>query len=132
MDRTRISATLLAAMLVAAPLAAHHSFAAEFDERKPVKLAGDVTKLEWANPHIWFYLDVKDVQGGVKHWQCEGGAPNTLVRAGWSRNSLKPGDQIEVEGFLAKDGSNTCNAKVVKLADGRRVFAGSSAPGASQ
>ena len=105
---------------------AHHSFAAEFDASKPVTLTGTVTKLEWANPHIWVYLDVKDDHGSLQHWQCEGGPPNTLTRNGWSSNSLKPSDQITIDGVLAKDGSKTCNARAVKLPDGRSVFAGSS------
>jgi hypothetical protein len=91
-----------------------------------VSLTGSVTKLEWMNPHIWVYLDVKDASGGVDHWQCEGGAPNTLTRSGWNRDSLKFGDQITIDGFLAKNGSKTCNMRVVKLSDGRSVFAGSS------
>ena len=119
-----IGAGLLVASAV--PAYAHHSFAAEFDSNKAVTLTGSVTKLEWMNPHIWVYLDVKDSSGNVEHWQCEGGAPNTLTRSGWSRDSLKFGDQITIDGFLAKNGSKTCNMRLVKLADGRNVFAGSS------
>ena len=119
---------VIGAFLTAAAQAvsAHHSFAAEFDANKPITLKGTVTKLEWANPHIWVYLDVKDAQGSVEHWQCEGGPPNTLTRNGWSVNSLKPSDEITIDGVLAKDGSKTCNARTVKLPDGRSVFAGSS------
>ena len=120
---------VLLAITAARGLSAHHSFAAEFDANKPVTLTGAVTKLEWANPHIWVYLDVTGAQG-AQHWQCEGGAPNTLTRNGWSRDSLKPTEQITVHGFLAKDGSKTCNLRTVTLPDGRSVFAGSSAPDA--
>jgi uncharacterized protein DUF6152 len=124
MTRYLVGAFLIAA---AAPtLSAHHSFAAEFDASKPVTLKGTVTKIEWANPHIWVYLEVKDDSGTVQPWQCEGGPPNTLTRNGWSVNSLKPSDQVTIEGVLAKDGSKTCNARMVKLPDGRSVFAGSS------
>jgi hypothetical protein len=117
---------LLAATL---PLVAHHSFAAEFDSAKPVSLQGVLTKLDWMNPHIWIYLDTKDDSGTVAHWQCEGGPPNTLTRNGWSRDSLKIGDQVNIEGFRSKDGTNTCNARTVKLPDGKRVFAGSAEDG---
>ena len=124
MKRFMIGAGLIAAM--ALRVDAHHSFAAEFDANKPVKLTGAVTKLEWMNPHIWVYLDVKDPQGNAQPWQCEGGAPNTLTRNGWSKDSLRFGDPITIEGFLAKDGSKTCNIRVATLPDGRSVFAGSS------
>ena len=122
--RLIVGAGLVAAM--ALPVYAHHSFAAEFDASKAVTLVGSVTKVEWQNPHIWVYLDVKDDQGRVQPWQCEGGAPNTLTRNGWSKESLKFGEQVTIDGALAKDGSKTCNMRVVKLPDGRTVFAGSS------
>jgi len=122
----RIAIAAVVPLLLARPLAAHHSFAAEFDATKPVTLNGVVTKIEWANPHIWVYLDVKDDQGQVQPWQCEGGPPNTLTRNGWGPTSLKPKDQVTIDGVLAKDGSKTCNARLVKLPDGRHVFAGSS------
>jgi hypothetical protein len=111
--------------LAAVPVLAHHSFAAEFDTHKPVTLKGVVTKVEWMNPHAWFYIDVTDDQGKVEHWQCETGAPIELLRRGWRKNNLKAGDQVTVEAFRAKDATNTVSARVVTLPDGRKVFSGS-------
>jgi Family of unknown function (DUF6152) len=110
--------------LAAIPAVAHHSFAAEYDSAKPVTLTGAVTKVEWTNPHARFYADVKDASGNVVNWEFELGSPNGLMRRGWTRNSLKSGDTITVEGYMAKDGSHLCNARNVSLADGRKVFAG--------
>jgi hypothetical protein len=118
-----IAGGLLAAAL---PVLAHHSFAAEYDAAKPVTLTGTVTKVEWMNPHARFYIDVKDNAGKVTNWEFELGSPNGLMRAGWTRNSLKQGDSVTVSGSLAKDGSNLANARSVTLADGKKVFAASS------
>jgi hypothetical protein len=116
----------LGLLLCTVPMLAHHSFAAEYDSAKPVTLTGTVTKVEWMNPHARFYINVKDEKGDVSNWELELGSPNGLMRQGWTRNSLKEGDQVSVTGSLAKDGSKLANARSVKLADGRSVFAGSS------
>ena len=113
-------------ILAAVPVLAHHSFAAEYDRSKPVTLTGPVTRVEWINPHARFHMDVKDTSGKVASWEIELGSPAGLIRRGWTRNSLKIGEPVTVEGFLAKDGSNLANSSTVKLSDGRRVFAGSS------
>jgi len=116
----------LGLLLCAVPMLAHHSFAAEYDSAKPITLTGTVTKVEWMNPHARFYIDVKDEKGEMNNWELELGSPNGLMRQGWTRNSLKKGDQVTISGSLAKDGSKLANARTVKLADGRQVFAGSS------
>ena len=109
-----------------APVRAHHSFAAQYDRGKPVTLKGTVTKVEWANPHIYFYLDVKTPDGKVEQWAVEGGAPNSLYRSGWRKDSLQAGNVVTVDGWLAKDGSKLANMRAVVLADGRQVLGGSS------
>jgi len=113
-------------LLAGRPVVAHHSFAAEFDAEKPVKLTGSVTRLDWTNPHAWIYVDVKDDTGKVANWGFELASPNGLMRNGWTRLSLKPGDVVTVEGTRAKNGSNNANAQAVVSATGRKLFAGSS------
>jgi hypothetical protein len=119
-------ATLLAA---AASLSAHHSFAAEYDGTKPMTVTGTVTKVEWTNPHARIYVDVKDDKGIVTNWNFELGGPLQLNRLGWKRDSVKVGDEVKVDGYLAKDGSKMANARNVVFSDGRKVFAGSSGDG---
>ena len=115
----------LGLLFAAAPLLAHHSFAAEYDSKKPIKLTGTVTKVEWMNPHIYYYVDVKDASGKVTNYAVEGGTPGSLRRQGWGKDSLKTGDTVTVNGFMAKNGSNHVNGRNVTLPDGRKLFAGS-------
>jgi hypothetical protein len=110
-----------------APVLGHHSFAAQYDSNKPVTLKGKVTKVEWTNPHARFYIDVKDAGGAVVNWNLELASPNYLKRAGWSSTSLKEGDEVTVEGSLARSGANMANAATVTFADGTKVFARSAA-----
>jgi Family of unknown function (DUF6152) len=118
---------VLALHVGAAPALAHHSFAAEFDAKQPIKLTGTVTKVEWTNPHVWFYIDVKDETGKVTNWGMEMGGPNGLLRAGWTRNSMKAGDEVTVDGFKARSGRPLGNATSVVLAStGQKLFAASS------
>jgi hypothetical protein len=117
-------------LVTSLPVLAHHSFAAEYDEKKPVTLKGTVSKVEWTNPHARFYVDVKDDAGKVTTWNFELASPNVLIRGGWTRKSLQVGDTVTVTGAQAKDGAYLANAASVVLADGKRVFARSSADAA--
>jgi hypothetical protein len=128
MARTRVG-WIVGLGLLGLPALAHHSFSAEFDGNKTIELKGVVSKLEWANPHVYFYVDVKDANGKTTNWACETNGPNGLIRAGWKRDSLKVGDQVTVNGYLAKDGSKFLDARRVLLADGRKVFVGNAEDG---
>src|SRR4051812_26864732 len=119
--------TLLIVGMSVMPAFAHHSFAAEYDSNKPVTLTGSVTKVDWRNPHVHINIDVKDQAGNVTNWDLELGGPNGLLRKGWTRNSLKPGDAIIMSGYAGRDGSPIANAVTITLASGQKVFADSSA-----
>jgi hypothetical protein len=121
-------AVVLSLLTTLAPVVlAHHSFAAEFDASKPLKLTGTVTKLEWTNPHVWFFVEVKGDDGKLVNWGFEMGSPNGLMRAGWTRTSMKAGDRVTVDASRAKDGSTNGNARTVTLAStGQTLFAASS------
>jgi len=119
-------AASLGLMMTAVPVAAHHSFAAEYDRDKPITVTGEVIKLLWTNPHARVQVDAKDQSGTMVSWDFELGPPTALMRQGWNRNSLKPGQIVTVNGFLSKDEPRGANARSVTLSDGRQVFAGSS------
>ena len=112
-------------LLSAAPMWAHHAFASEFDEKKPLKLQGVVTQWEMINPHSWIHMDVKGPDGTVTSWMIEGGSPNALLRRGFTKNSLPVGSEIMVEGYQAKDSSNRANGRDLTFADGKKLFLGS-------
>jgi hypothetical protein len=117
-------AVMAALLLLAKPAISHHSFAAEFDGSKPVRLVGKITRIEWTNPHSYFYLDVADEKGNVTHWACEGASPIALTRRGWKKGDLKLGDTIVVDGYRARDGSHYVNARRVTFPDGRSLDSG--------
>jgi hypothetical protein len=128
-----VSAVGLALFATALPSHAHHSFAAEFDATKPLKMTGTITKVEWQNPHSWFYIDVKDDGGTVTNWGWELASPNLLMRNGWTPTTLKAGDEVSVEGFQSRDGRNVANARgIVLMATGRALLGGSSRSGEGQ
>jgi hypothetical protein len=126
--RTKIAVAMVITglLLAAAPAWAHHAFGAEFDIDKPIKLTGTLTKVEWINPHAWLHIDVKAPDGTVTDWMVEGGSPNTLLRHGFTRNTLEVGTVIIVSGFQAKDGTNKANGKDITFQDGRKLMMGSS------
>src|SRR5215510_6055956 len=126
MVRKAFGIAALIAVAAASQASAHHAFSAEFDQAKPVKVQGEISKLERTNPHAWIFIDSKGADGKVVTWRFEMGAPNALLRAGWSKSDIKPGTQVTISGFLARAGGSVGNAYQVRLADGRDLFAASS------
>jgi hypothetical protein len=119
-------------LMAAAPAMAHHAFAAEFDAKKPIKLQGTVTKMEWINPHAWIHIDVKGPDGKITSWMVEGGTPNILLRRGFTKQSLEKGTAVIVEGYQAKNGENRANGSNITFTDGKRLFLGGSNPNEQQ
>ena len=128
MSRTLGYIAAAALALAAVPARAHHSFAAEYDENKPTKMSGKVTSMRWSNPHAWIYLDVAGTDGKVVNWAFETGGANALFRRGWRKDDLPAGTMVVIEGWRARNGSNTANAASITFTDGRRLFAGTSNP----
>jgi Family of unknown function (DUF6152) len=124
----RITALIAGSLLSTIPSWAHHAFAAEFDIKKPVKLQGTVTKMEWINPHAWIHIDVKGPDGKITSWMVEGGTPNILLRRGFTKQSLQEGTVVIVEGYQAKNGENRANGSNITFTDGKRLFLGGSNP----
>jgi hypothetical protein len=129
MRNTIVLLAAIGGLVAVSPVLAHHSFSAEFDGSKPMELKGVVTKIDWANPHVYFYLDVKDEKTTNTNWGCETTSPGALHRQGWNRDSLKVGDQVIVDGYPARDGSKLMDARRVTLPDGRRIFGGTPGDG---
>ena len=125
-----VLASIFVLIAAAVPASPHHAFSAEFDANKPVKLRGNVTKVELINPHSWIHIDVKGADGKVVSWAIEGGTPNTLFRLGITKDSLPVGTEILVDGYQSKDGSNRANGRDITMADGKKIFVGGSSPGA--
>ena len=130
MRTATVGALVIGILFVAAPVRAHHSFAAEYDVNKPMTLKGTITSIEFVNPHAWLHMDVKDANGKVVNWAVEMGTPNMLIRRGFTKSSVPAGTAITVDGYAAKDGSTTLNGTTLKLPDGTQLFTGSTAPGA--
>jgi hypothetical protein len=128
--RTKFMWAAFGLLLSAVSAYAHHAFSAEFDEKKPVKLRGTVTQMEWINPHAWIHLAVKGSDGAVVSWMIEAGPPNALLKRGWNKNSLPAGTEIVVEGYQAKDGAQRANGRDITFPDGKKLFVGSSGTGA--
>jgi hypothetical protein len=127
---TKLAVLFGAALAAAAlPIYAHHSFAAEYDASKAVRITGVISKVEWTNPHSYLYIDVKDEQGATSTWTCEGGAPNALSRRGFRKNDIKLGDTVTIDGYGAKDGSHLMDARRITLSDGRSFYSGSPGDG---
>jgi hypothetical protein len=124
-----IALAVVSLLLAAAPVAAHHAFAAEFDVNQPVKVKGTLTKVEWVNPHAWIYVDVKGADGKVVNWHFELGPPNALFRLGWKKDSIPTGIEVEITGYRAKSAEAVANGRSITLPDGRELFSGGSGPG---
>ena len=127
---TKVASLVVGMLLATVPVRAHHAFAAEFDSNKPVTLRGTITKVEWINPHSWVHLNVKEPDGQVTSWMVEGGPPNALFRRGFTKEAMPVGAEIVVEGYQAIDGAKRANGRDITFADGRKLFLGSSGPGA--